>query len=377
MTISLAGAGAVVAALLIASGRRAGGEAPAEGSAVDGVGRDSKSVDVSNPPRVRSTGSKASTRGARINDPTPPGPAPDEGMAWVPGGSFWMGTDDRMFPDAGPLHLVAVDGFWMDRTEVTNAQYDAFVAATGYKTVAERPIDPADYPGADPSMRQPGSIVFEPPDRAVRLDDHLQWWAWEAGADWRHPEGPESSIEERMDHPVVQIAYEDAVAYADWAGKRLPTEAEWEYAARGGLDRATYTWGDDREPDGDTMVNNWQGQFPVENLAEDGFERTAPVGQFPANGYGLVDMAGNVWEWCADWYRPDYYASSPSRNPQGPRDSFDPREPGIPKRVQRGGSFLCSDLYCVRYRVGTRGKGAVDSAAPHIGFRCVADPDAE
>ena len=377
MAISLAGAGAVVAALLIASGRRAGGEAPAEGSTVDGVGRDSKSVDVSNPPRVRSTGSKASTRGARINDPKPPGPSPDEGMAWVPGGSFWMGTDDRMFPDAQPLHLVAVDGYWMDRTEVTNAQYDAFVESTGYKTVAERPIDPADYPGADPSMRQPGSIVFEPPDRAVRLDDHLQWWAWEAGADWRHPEGPESSIEGRMDHPVVQIAYEDAVAYADWAGKRLPTEAEWEFAARGGLDRATYTWGDDREPDGDTMVNNWQGQFPVENLAEDGFERTAPVGRFPANGYGLVDMAGNVWEWCADWYRPDYYASSPSQNPRGPRDSFDPLEPGIPKRVQRGGSFLCSDLYCVRYRVGTRGKGAVDSAAPHIGFRCVADPTAE
>ena len=374
MAISLAGAGAVIAALLIASGRRAGGDSPTEGSAVDGFGRRSGSRSASDPPQERRAASKATGRGAQINDPEPPGPAPDEGMAWVPGGSFWMGTDDGMFPDAGPVHLVTLDGYWMDRTEVTNAQYAAFVESTGYKTVAERPIDPADYPEVDPSMRQPGSIVFKPPDRAVPLDDHLQWWAWQAGADWRHPEGPGSSIESRMDHPVVQVAFEDAVAFADWAGKRLPTEAEWEFAARGGLDRATYTWGSEREPDGATMVNNWQGRFPVENLAEDGFERTAPVGQFPANGFGLVDMAGNVWEWCDDWYRPDSYASSPSRNPKGPRDSFDPQEPGIPKRVQRGGSFLCSDLYCVRYRVGTRGKGAVDSAAPHIGFRCVADP---
>ncbi|RUL88325.1 formylglycine-generating enzyme family protein [Tautonia sociabilis] len=295
-------------------------------------------------------------------------------MVWIPGGTYWMGSDDPQFPDAQPVHLVTVDGFWMDRTEVTNAQFQEFVDATGYKTVAERPINPADYPGVAPENLSPGSIVFNPPDHPVSLDNHLQWWAWKPGANWRHPEGPGSSIADRMDHPVVHICFEDAVAYAEWAGKRLPTEAEWEFAARGGLDRATYSWGNERHPDGQPMVNNWQGPFPTGDTGEDGFVGIAPVAQFPPNGFGLFDMAGNVWEWCADWYRPDYYRSSPQDNPTGPSDSFDPAEPGIPKRVQRGGSFLCSDLYCVRYRVGSRGKGAVDSGSQHIGFRCVADP---
>ncbi|MEW4571346.1 formylglycine-generating enzyme family protein [Tautonia sp. JC769] len=315
--------------------------------------------------------SEARRSAHRVNDTSPPGPPPDEGMVWIPGGTFWMGTDDGQFPDAQPVHLVTVDGFWMDKTEVTNAQFQAFVDATGYVTVAERPIDPADYPGIAPEDLSPGSIVFNPPDHPVRLDDALQWWAWKPGTDWKHPEGPGSGIADRMDHPVIHLAFEDVLAYAEWAGKRLPTEAEWEFAARGGLDRATYTWGDERHPDGQPMVNNWQGQFPVEDTAEDGFAGIAPVAQFPPNGFGLFDMAGNVWEWCADWYRHDYYRTSPERNPTGPDESFDPMEPGVPKRVQRGGSFMCSDLYCVRYRVGTRGKGAIDTGNPHVGFRCV------
>jgi formylglycine-generating enzyme required for sulfatase activity len=294
-------------------------------------------------------------------------------MVWVPPGEFWMGSDDPQFPDAAPVHLVRLKGYWIDRFEVTNAEFDRFVAATGYKTVAERPIDPAQYPGVDPSMTQPGSIVFAPPADPVSLDNHYAWWAWKPGTDWRHPEGPDSSIADRMDHPVVHVAFEDAEAFAKWAGKRLPTEAEWEYAARGGLDRKTYPWGDDLHPAGKFMVNNWQGTFPSGNTKEDGFATTAPVGQFPPNGLGLHDVSGNVWEWCADWYRPDYYKFSPIDNPRGPDSSLDPQEPNQPKRVQRGGSFLCSDSYCVRYRVGSRGKGAIDSGSPHIGFRCVKD----
>jgi formylglycine-generating enzyme required for sulfatase activity len=313
------------------------------------------------------------------HDPTPPrlnasnrpaGPAP-EGMVWIPGGAFWMGSDDPMMRDARPIHLVGVDGFWMDRTEVTNAQFARFVAGTGYVTVAERRPDPRDFPGAPPENLVAGSIVFSPPDHDVDLDDFYVWWRYVPGASWRHPEGPGSSVEGRENHPVVHVCYDDAVAYATWAGKRLPTEAEWEFAARGGLDRKRYTWGDELRPDGRWVVNNWQGAFPRENTAEDGHLRTAPVGSFPPNGYGLVDMAGNVWEWCSDWYRPEYYRYSPSRNPTGPETSHDPAEPGIPKRVQRGGSFLCSDLYCTRYLPGARGKGAIDSGQSHAGFRCV------
>jgi formylglycine-generating enzyme required for sulfatase activity len=307
-------------------------------------------------------------RGAKRAATSPPAGAAPEGMVWVPGGTFWMG--DPGFNDAPP-HRVSVDGFWMDKTEVTNARFARFVAATGYVTVAERAPDPKDFPGVPPEDLKAGSLVFTPPAAPVDLREHYQWWRYVPGADWRHPEGPGSSIEGKDDLPVVQVCYDDAIAYAKWAGKRLPTEAEWEFAARGGLDRKPYGWGDEQKPGGKWPANIWQGQFPGENTAEDGFPRAAPVGSFAANAFGLHDMAGNVWEWCADWYRPDYYGVSPPHNPTGPNDSFDPMEPGLPKRVQRGGSFLCSDLYCVRYKPGTRGKGEVTSGASHVGFRCV------
>ena len=294
-------------------------------------------------------------------------------MVWIDGGVYQRGDD--MFPDAQPLQEVFVDGFWIDEAEVTNAQFAEFVKATGYVTVAERPLDPKEFPGAPPDKLVPGSIVFTPPDQAVPLDNHLQWWEYVPGACWRNPEGPKSSIKGRENEPVTQVCWEDAVAYAAWAGKRLPTEAEWEYAARGGLERQKYPWGDTLSPDGDTWAANiWQGTFPIENTKLDGYPRLAPVKSFAPNGYGVYDVAGNVWEWCADWYRPDAYASSPRVNPRGPDDSFDPLEPGIPKRVQRGGSFLCTDQYCTRYMVGSRGKGDPRSAASHIGFRCAKSP---
>jgi sulfatase modifying factor 1 len=309
----------------------------------------------------------------------PSGDAP-KGMVWIPGGRFWMGAaseDEDRFPEALPRHLVYVDGFWMDRTEVTNEQFQEFVDATGFKTVAEREIDPADFPGADPALLVPGAIVFTPPDREVPLDDFTQWWRYVPGADWRHPEGPQSDIGERMDHPVVHVCWEDAAAYAEWAGKRLPTEAEWEFAARGGLDRQPYVWGDEFQPQGRWRANIWQGVFPSRNTAEDGYLTTAPVASFEPNGYGLYDMAGNVWEWCADWYRADYYRYGSGENPRGPESSYDPQEPGVEKRVQRGGSFLCCDEYCARYRPGARHPGAVDSGASHTGFRCVKDATGE
>jgi sulfatase modifying factor 1 len=298
-----------------------------------------------------------------------------EGMVWVPGGKFWIGTEDKVFNDAQPVHEVALDGFWIDRTEVTNAQFARFVQATGYRTVAERPLNPEDFPGLKKIDLVPGSIVFTPPDREVSLDQHLSWWQFVAGANWRHPEGPGSDLKGREKHPVVHICWEDAAAYAKWAGKRLPTEAEWEYAARGGLDRKPYVWGDELQPGGKWMANIWQGRFPIKNDRADGYRATAPVASFPPNGFGLYDMAGNVWEWCSDWYRPEYYRISPARNPQGPDSSHDPLEPGIPKRVQRGGSFLCSDQYCIRYKPAGRGKGAVDSGQSHAGFRCVRSSD--
>jgi formylglycine-generating enzyme len=304
---------------------------------------------------------------------TPSGPAP-EGMVWIPGGTFWMGGDDASMADAGPVHEVTVSGFWMDRTEVTNRQFAKFVKATGYRTIAERKPDAKDYPGAPAEKLVPGSIVFTPPAGRVSLDDPFVWWRYVPGADWRHPEGPGSSIEEKDDHPVVQICWYDAVAYANWAGKRLPSEAEWEFASRGKLARARYVWGEELLPGGRWQANVWEGRFPDQNTKDDGFERTAPVGTFPPNGFGLFDTAGNVWEWCSDWYRPRYQ-KTPHENPTGPESSFDPDEPGVAKRVQRGGSFLCSDQYCTRYLPGARGKGAPDSAANHIGFRCVVSPD--
>jgi len=287
--------------------------------------------------------------------------------------------------DARPVHRVRLAGFWMDATEVTNARFADFVAATGHVTVAERMPRAEDFPGAPPENLVPGSIVFTPPERPVRLRDesgtaHLQWWTYVPGASWRHPDGPASDLEGRQDHPVVHVAFEDAAAYAAWAGKRLPTEAEWEWAARGGLSGASFAWGEQFRPGGTWMANTWQGGFPHEDTGADGFRGLAPVGSFPANGHGLFDVAGNVWEWCADWYRHDTYrrdAGDDGRqvaiNPTGPADSFDPREPGQAKRVQRGGSFLCNESYCARYIVGTRGKGEVSSSTNHVGFRCAKD----
>ncbi|MEX5214455.1 MAG: formylglycine-generating enzyme family protein [Nitrospiraceae bacterium] len=295
-------------------------------------------------------------------------------MVWIPGGEFWMGADE--FPDAQPWHRVWVDGFWMDKTEVTNQQFATFVEATGYVTVAERTPRPEDFPGAPPENLVAGSVVFSPPDHPIKLNDHFQWWSYVKGANWRHPEGPARHIQDRGQYPVVHITYEDALAYAKWAGKRLPTEAEFEYAQRGGLDRKPYAWGDEFKPGGNFMANTFQGHFPDKNSTQDGFAAAAPVASFPPNGYGLYDMAGNVWEWTSDWYRHDYYRTLTAKgtlplNPQGPADSFDPSEPGVKKKVHKGGSFLCTDQYCARYIAGGRGKGEPDTGTNHLGFRLV------
>lgn len=315
------------------------------------------------------------TAAPRIDPGPAPEPAPD-GMVWVPGGTFWMGGSDRAMPDALPAHLVEVAGFWMDRTPVTNAQFQRFVAATGHVTVAERKPDPADLPGVPASMLVAGSAVFTPTGRPVALSNPLQWWRYAPGASWRAPAGAGSSLSGRADHPVVHVAYEDAVAYARWAGGRLPTEAEFEFAARGGLDRNLYAWGNELRPAGRDAGNTWQGTFPVRDEAQDGYAGTSPVTAFPPNGYGLYDMGGNVWHWCADWYRPDTYAGRAAagaviRNPDGPATSHDPQEPGAAKRVVRGGSYLCTDQYCARYLVGSRGKAEVSSGASNLGFRVV------
>ena len=317
--------------------------------------------------------------------------AAPKGMVWIPGGEFSMGIGEpakelcggpETLADAGPIHRVSVNGFWMDATEVTNEQFAEFVAATKYVTVAERTPRAEDYPDAPPEALVAGSIVFTPPDTAVPLDQPLAWWSYVPGADWRHPEGPPSNLAGREKHPVVHIAYADAEAYARWAGKRLPTEAEWEFAARGGTAGANFPWGDVLRPSGAWPANIFQGKFPHQNTKADGFTATAPVASFAANGYGLHDVGGNVWEWCGDWYRPDAYARAAAdangavvKNPRGPseRESFDPQEPGVKKRVQRGGSFLCTDQYCTRYMVGSRGKSAPDSGSNHAGFRCVRD----
>jgi formylglycine-generating enzyme required for sulfatase activity len=290
-------------------------------------------------------------------------------MVWISGDTFWMGSEEGQ-PDEKPVHEVTVDGFWIDRTELTNEQFEKFVKTTGYITVAERKPDPSDFPDAPPDKLVPGSIVFTPPNYAVPLDNHFIWWKYVAGANWRHPDGPNSDLNGRETHPVVHVCWFDAQAYAKWAGKRLPTEAEWEYASRGGLERQPYMWGKEQTPEGRWRANIWQGRFPNENTLADRFRTTAPAGSFPPNGYGLFDMAGNVWEWCEDWYRPDYYAHTPSRNPSGPTSSFDPNEPGVAKRVQRGGSYLCSDLYCAGYRPSARMKASPDTGLSHSGFRC-------
>ncbi|MCB1510786.1 MAG: formylglycine-generating enzyme family protein [Hyphomicrobiaceae bacterium] len=307
-------------------------------------------------------------------------------MVWVPGGEFSMGsnTDSESLcslpgvtRDAAPIHRVYVDAFWIDSTEVTNKQFAEFVKATGYVTVAETKPTSEEFPTAPPENLIAGSTVFAPTQDRVPLNNHFQWWSYVAGADWRHPTGPESSIEGREDYPVVQVAYEDAEAYARWAGKRLPTEAEWEFAARGGVAGQLYAWGNELQPDGRFAANIYQGKFPVEHgdTAEDGFAGIAPVAQYSPNPYGLYDVGGNVWEWTSDWYRADYFqtlaATGIARNPQGPETPFDPAEPTEKKRVHRGGSFLCTDQYCTRYMVGTRGKGDYRTASNHVGFRCV------
>jgi formylglycine-generating enzyme required for sulfatase activity len=299
-------------------------------------------------------------------------------MVWVPGGTFRMGCDD-FYPEEGPAHEVGVSGFWMDAGPVTVAQYGRFVRATGYRTVAEHAPDPADYPGAPPEVLVPGALVFRPPGHPVDLRDPRNWWSWVPGAQWRHPEGPGSGTAGRERHPVTQVAWADAAAYAAWAGKDLPTEAEWERAARGGLAGATFSWGNEVRPDGRVMANTWHGRFPWENLKAPGDRGTTAAGQFPPNGFGLSDMTGNVWEWTADFYAPRHAAGAPAccvpRDPRADRPGlgFSPALPDahIPRRVVKGGSHLCAPNYCLRYRPAARQGQAVETATAHLGFRCV------
>jgi formylglycine-generating enzyme len=310
-------------------------------------------------------------------------PPPPPGMRSIPGGEFTMGSDD---PDVArvehPAHRVRVDGFWMDETDVTNAQFRTFVEATGYITTAEKvPTLEEIVQQAPPGAQFPnkedlvaGSLVFTPPVYPVSLKDVSAWWKWTPGADWRHPEGPHSSIDGKDDHPVVQVSWDDAAAYAKWAGKRLPTEAEWERAARGGLDGKKYVWGDEPFDEKHPQCNNFQGRFPDNNTTKDGYARTSPVKAFKPNGYGLYDMSGNVWQWTADWYLPEAYALTADQgvlaNPTGPEHSFDPRQ-RPPERVQRGGSFLCCSAYCFNYRPSARIGCTPDTGMSHVGFRCV------
>lgn len=321
-----------------------------------------------------------SNRNESLAEITRDPPNTDKGMAWIPGGRFLMGSNEH-YPEEAPAHYETVNGFWMDKYAVTNEQFACFVDATGHVTVAERSPNPEDYPGAKPEMLQPASVVFRKLDRPVDLRNHFNWWTYIPGANWRHPEGPESSIEDRMQHPVVHVAFDDVQAYAKWAGKKLPSEAEWEFAARGGLDGATYAWGEDFTPDGKQMANVWQGEFPWENLRTDLYERTAPVGHFPPNGYGLFDMIGNVWEWTTDWYAARHTVTkaccgSVGRNGGDRELSYDPLTPGIkiPRRVIKGGSFLCAQNYCRRYRPAARMAQAVDTSACHVGFRLILRP---
>jgi formylglycine-generating enzyme required for sulfatase activity len=286
-------------------------------------------------------------------------------MIWIPGGAFIMGSN-KFYREERPARAEAVDGFWIDPHPVTNAEFRRFVLATGYVTLAERAPDPATYPDADPSLLAPGSLVFTKPDGPVDLRDYRAWWAYVLGANWRRPEGPESNIDDRWDHPVVHVAFADVVAYAAWAGKTIPTEAEWEFAARGGLQDATYAWGEEFSPDGRAMANTWQGRFPWENLAEDGYEGTSPVGAFPANGYGIYDMIGNVWEWTASAYALPRAAAEKQSCCQ-PKENID----GAANRVVKGGSHLCAPNYCLRYRPSARQSQPLDTSTTHIGFRCV------
>ena len=308
-----------------------------------------------------------------------PESSPTGDMLWIPGGTFRMGSNDH-YPEEAPVHRVTVDGFWIDRTPVTNRQFKQFVRTTGHVTTAEIAPDPKDYPGALPHMLYAGSLVFVPPRSAVDLRDWSQWWTFLKGADWRHPYGPKSNVKRLDNHPVVHVSLSDALAYAKWAGRDLPTEAEWEFAARGGLDGAEFAWGEQFMPRGVQMANIWQGNFPLQKLNENGYKRTSPAGAFPPNGYGVCDMIGNVWEWTSDWYTPKHEADAAKpccipENPRGGREqqSYDRCQPNIkiPRKVIKGGSHLCAPNYCRRYRPAARHAEAMDTSTSHLGFRCV------
>ncbi len=314
----------------------------------------------------------------------PPGKAPFPDMVWIPGGTYSMGSNDH-YPEERPVHKVTVDGFWIDRYPVTNERFTRFIETTGHITWAEIPPDPRHYPGALPHMLFAGSLVFVRPSGPVDRRNIGNWWTLMRSADWLHPQGPSTSIDGREQHPVVHVTYSDAEAFAKWEGKTLPTEAEWEFAARGGLDGATYAWGETLTPDGRHMANTWQGEFPWENCQEDGYEGTSPVGSYPPNGYGLFDMIGNVWEWTSDWYVPRHADEGASpccapKNPRGPReiDSYDPHQPTvrIPRKVIKGGSHLCAPNYCRRYRPAARFPEPIDTSTSHLGFRCIVRPEA-
>ena len=308
-----------------------------------------------------------------------------DNMVLIPGGSFLMGSD-KFYPEEKPVRRVTVDGFYIDKYSVTNEDYQKFVNETGYMTVAERPLNPADYPGAKPELLVPGALVFQKSKGPVDLNSYFNWWAWMPGANWKHPLGPQGNFKEREKHPVVHIAYEDAEAYAKWCGKELPTEAEWEFAARGGLEGNNFTWGDDDVQFTKPMANTWQGRFPYENLLLDRYEGTSPVGSYEPNGYGLYDMAGNTWEWTSDWYvkNVDESASkvktccTTNVNPRvvSPEKSFDECQPEIkiPRKVIKGGSHLCAPNYCLRYRPAARQPQMIDTGMNHLSFRCIIRP---
>ncbi|MEB3322558.1 MAG: formylglycine-generating enzyme family protein [Synechococcaceae cyanobacterium] len=313
----------------------------------------------------------------------PPGRPPARDMVWIPGGVFTMGSDVH-YPEEAPAHRVRVEGFWIDRAPVTNAQFLKFVKATGHVTLAEKPADPADYPNALPELLAPSSIVFVPPSGPVGTGDPYRWWQYVAGADWRHPEGPGSSIRGRDQHPVVHVAHGDALAYAAWAGKQLPSEAEWERAARGGREGGEFAWGEELHPGGRPMANTFQGDFPHHNSRLDGFERTSPVGSFPPNGFGLLDMIGNVWEWTDDGYADHAVTVGAHKAAGGCCTIGNPRGGGrdasvdttsqhgtIPRKVVKGGSFLCAPSYCRRYRPAARMAQGIDTSTCHMGFRCI------